>query len=73
MSNLIDFKYVVAALVFALIGLVVFAVAFILLEVLTPKVEVWKELVEKQNVALAVFLGAAALGIAYIIGSAIHG
>ncbi len=73
MSNLIDFKYVVAAVVFALIGLVVYAIAFILLEVMTPKVEIWKELVEKQNVALAVFLGAMAIGVAYIIGSAIHG
>ena len=73
MSNLIDFKYVVAAVVFALIGLVVYAIAFVLLEVMTPKVEIWKELVEKQNVALAVFLGAMAIGIAYIIGSAIHG
>lgn len=73
MPNLIDFHYVVAAIIFSLIGLAVFAVAFLLLEVLTPKVEVWKELVEKQNVALAIFLGAMALGIAFIIGSAIHG
>lgn len=73
MPNLIDFHYVVAALIFSLIGLMVFAIAFLLLEVLTPKVQVWKELVEKQNVALAIFLGAMALGIAYIIGSAIHG
>jgi len=70
---MVDMHYVVAALVFSLIGLAVFAIAFLLLEVLTPKVAVWKELVEKQNVALAIFLGAVALGIAYIIGSAIHG
>ena len=73
MSNLIDMHYVVAAVVFAVIGLVVFGVAFLLLEVLTPKVAVWKEIVEKQNMALAVLLGAFALGIAFIIGSAIHG
>lgn len=73
MSNLIDMHYVVAAVVFAVIGLVVFGVAFLLLEVLTPKVAVWKEIVEKQNMALAVLVGAFALGIAYIIGSAIHG
>lgn len=70
---MIDPHYIVSALVFSVIGLAVFAAAFLLLEVMTPKVAVWKELVEKQNVALAVFLGAAALGIAYIIGSAIHG
>jgi uncharacterized membrane protein YjfL (UPF0719 family) len=70
---MIDPHYIVSAFVFSLVGLVVFAAAFLLLEVLTPKVAVWKELVEKQNVALAVFLGAVALGIAYIIGSAVHG
>ncbi len=70
---MVDMHYVVAALVFSLIGLAVFAVAFMLIEVLTPKVEVWKEIAEKQNIALAIFLGSVALGIAYIIGSAIHG
>jgi len=70
---MVDMHYVVAALVFSLIGLAVFAIAFMLIEVLTPKVEVWKEIAEKQNIALAIFLGSVALGIAYIIGSAIHG
>lgn len=70
---MVDMHYVVAALVFSLIGLAVFAVAFMLIEVLTPKVAVWKEIAEKQNIALAIFLGSVALGIAYIIGSAIHG
>ncbi|ESQ87251.1 DUF350 domain-containing protein [Asticcacaulis benevestitus] len=73
MQNLIDYHYVVAAVVFSLIGLIVFALAFLLLEILTPKVAVWKEIVEKQNMALAVLVGAFALGIAFIIGSAIHG
>lgn len=73
MQNLIDYHYVVAAVVFSLIGLIVFALAFLLLEILTPKVAVWREIVEKQNMALAVFLGSFALGIAFIIGSAIHG
>jgi len=53
---MVDMHYIVAALVFSLIGLAIFAIAFLLLEVLTPKVAVWKELVEKQNVALAIFL-----------------
>jgi len=73
MQNLIDYHYVVAAVVFSVIGLIVFALAFLLLEVLTPKVAVWKEIVEKQNMALAVLIGTFALGIAFIIGSAIHG
>jgi uncharacterized membrane protein YjfL (UPF0719 family) len=45
----------------------------VLLDILTPKANIWKELIEKQNVALAIFLGSLAYGIATIIASAIHG
>jgi uncharacterized membrane protein YjfL (UPF0719 family) len=73
MDEFISLKYVVSALIFAGIGLVVFIGAFMLLDILTPKANIWKELIEKQNVALAIFLGALAYGIATIIASAIHG
>ncbi|MDZ5449692.1 MULTISPECIES: DUF350 domain-containing protein [Labrys] len=72
-SGLIELKYVVASLVYSGIGLLVFVIAFWLLDLLTPKVQVWKELCEKRNTAMAIFLGAVALGIAIIIASAIHG
>ena len=72
-NGLIDLKFVVASLVYSGLGLVVFVVAFVLLDLLTPKVQVWKEISEKQNMALAVFLGSVAIGIAIIIASAIHG
>ena len=72
-NGLIDLKFVVASLVYSGLGLVVFVVAFVLLDLLTPKVQVWKEICEKQNMALAVFLGSVAIGIAIIVASAIHG
>lgn len=72
-SGLIELKFVVASLLYSGIGLLVFVVAFVLLDLLTPKVQVWNELCEKRNTALAIFLGAVALGIAIIIASAIHG
>ena len=71
--DLIQLKYVLAAIVYAFIGIGVFVVSFALLDFVTPKVAVWKELVEKQNLAMGVFLGCVALGIAIIIASAIHG
>lgn len=73
MNEIISLKYVVSALLFSGIGLVVFIAGFVLLEVLTPKVNIWKELVEKQNVAVAILMGAFVLGTASIIASAIHG
>ena len=72
-NGLLDLKFVVASLVYSGLGLAVFVIAFVLLDLLTPKVQVWKEICEKQNMALAVFLGSVAIGIAIIIASAIHG
>lgn len=72
-TNLIEMKYVIAALLYSAIGMTIFIVSFVLLDLLTPKVSVWKELVEKQNIAVAIFLGAVVYGIATIIASAIHG
>lgn len=73
MDEFISLKYVVSAVIFAGVGLIVFVVGFVLLDILTPKANIWKELIEKQNVALAIFLGSLAYGIATIIASAIHG
>jgi uncharacterized membrane protein YjfL (UPF0719 family) len=71
--ELIQLKYIVSALVYSGIGILVYVVAFSLLDALTPKVAIWNELVEKQNLAVGIFLGCIALGIAIIIASAVHG
>ncbi|CAG7856397.1 hypothetical protein MCAMS1_00859 [biofilm metagenome] len=71
--DMIETKYVVAALLYSTIGIIIFVVSFIFLDMITPKVSVWRELVEKQNIAVAIFLGAVVFGIATIIASAIHG
>ena len=73
METLVNMQYVINALVFSGIGLVILAFSFILFDVLTPKVSIWKELVEKQNVAMGVFMGALMIGVALIVSSAIHG
>ncbi|WP_210162918.1 DUF350 domain-containing protein [Pleomorphomonas oryzae] len=72
MGDVLQIKYIIAALVYSAIGVGVFFASFLLLDVLTPKVSVWRELVEKQNLAFGVFLAGSALGIAIIIASAIH-
>ncbi len=73
MDEYINLKYVVSAVLFAGIGLIVFLVGFLVLDLLTPKVNIWKELTERQNSAVAILVGACVIGIAIIIGSAIHG
>lgn len=57
---------------YALIGVFMFWVCFLILDKLTPY-KLWDELVEKQNVALGIVVGSMALGICVIVAAAIHG
>jgi putative membrane protein len=61
-----------ATLAYAMLGIVVFIVSFIVVDKLTPG-EMWQEIIEKRNTALAQLAGAVALGISIIIAAAIHG
>lgn len=60
-----------AALVYAVLGILVFIVSFIIMDKITPY-DLWKELVEKNNLALAIVVGAMALGVSIIVAAAIH-
>jgi putative membrane protein len=61
----------VAAMVFALLGVGVFAISFIILDRLTP-FDLWREICERQNTALATLIGLVSLGLGIIIAAAIH-
>ena len=60
----------IAAVVFALLGIIVFIVSFVVVDRLTPYT-LWKEIIEKHNTALAILIGAIALGMSIIIAAAI--
>ena len=72
-QELLNWHAVVSALVFSFIGLVIYAVGMILLDKLTPRVHIWREINEEKNVAIAVLIGAFAIGIAMIISAAVRG
>jgi len=61
----------VAALVFALAGIFIFVVAFVVIDKLTPY-HLWKEIVQEHNSALAILVGAMSIGICIIIAAAVH-
>ena len=61
----------VNALVYAIIGIIMLAASFIIWDWLTPY-DLWGEIVEKQNMALAVFSGLLALAVGVIIAAAVH-
>ena len=60
------------SIVFSVVGVVVFWVSFVVIDTLTPY-NLWKEISEDRNLALAIVVGAMSLGICTIIAAAIHG
>jgi putative membrane protein len=60
-----------SSIVYALAGVVIFWLCFTVIDKLTPY-KLWEELVEKQNVALALVVAAMSLGICVIVAAAIH-
>ena len=63
---------VVTTLVFVIIGLIVFALTFLVIGKATP-FSVRKEIEEDHNVALAIVISSVILGSALIIAAAVHG
>ena len=58
--------------IFVAIGLVVFAIAFFIVVMVSP-FSVKKEIEEDQNTALAIIIGSLIIGVALIISAAIQG
>ncbi|HEY0818443.1 MAG TPA: DUF350 domain-containing protein [Rhizobacter sp.] len=59
------------SVLYALIGVLVFWICFVIVDKLTPY-DLWAEIVEKKNVALAIVVGAMCIAIGLIVASAIH-
>jgi uncharacterized membrane protein YjfL (UPF0719 family) len=59
------------SMLYALIGVGVFWVCFVVIDKLTPY-DLWGEIVEKKNLALAVVVAAMCLAIGMIVAAAIH-
>jgi putative membrane protein len=62
---------VVSTLVYALIGLAVFAAALLIMDKVTP-FSIGKEIEQDQNIALAIIIGSVFISLAIIIQAAIR-
>ena len=62
----------VASLIYVFVGVVFFALAFLLICKFTP-FSIRKEIEEDQNTSLAILIGSVFIGIAIIVAAAIHG
>jgi uncharacterized membrane protein YjfL (UPF0719 family) len=62
---------VLNALIFAVLGIVIYAVALAAM-VKLPPFDLWKEIVTERNVAAGMVAGAVALGLAWIVAATMH-
>lgn len=60
------------SMAYALMGVAVFWLCFIVVDKLTPY-DLWGQIVKEKNMALAVVVGAMCLAIGMIVSAAIHG
>jgi len=70
--EIIKMKYIVASLVYSLLGIAILVISFVIIEKATPH-NLWKEIVEKHNIALSIMAAGFMIAVAMIICSAIHG
>ena len=60
------------SMLYALMGVLIFWLCFVIIDKLTPY-DLWAEIIEKKNVALAIVVGAMCIAIGLIVSAAIHG
>lgn len=71
MNDLIQIKAIVGSLIYSFLGITVLVVSFVIIEKITI-LNLWKEISEKKNMALAIMAAGFMLAISIIIASAIH-
>lgn len=67
-----DFSVFLNTLVYAALGLVLFALVFLIITKMTP-FSIRKEIEDDQNTALAILIGSVMIALAIILGSSISG
>jgi putative membrane protein len=60
------------SVLYALIGVFIFWVCFLIVDKVTPY-NLWEEIVEKKNMALAIVVGSMCIAIGLIVSAAVHG
>ncbi|MDR7369560.1 DUF350 domain-containing protein [Flavobacterium aquidurense] len=70
--DLIHTQPIANSIIYSFLGIIILIVAYFIIEKITPE-NTWKEVVQKNNIAVAIVLAAFIIGISMIISAAIHG
>ena len=60
-----------AAVLFALLGIVIFVIAFVVVDKLTPG-DLWHDIIRDRNTAVAIVMAGISIGLSIILAAAIH-
>lgn len=63
--------YLLNAVVYSALGIIIFSLAFVIIDKMTPY-DLWREICENRNTALAIMVGAMSIGVCIIIAAAVH-
>lgn len=63
--------YLLNAIVYSILGIIIFCLAFVVVDKMTPY-DLWREICENRNTALAIMVGAMSIGVCIIIAAAVH-
>ena len=72
MRSILDPSHLAAAVVYSGLGIVVFALAFVVIDKLTPY-DLWQELIAKQNRALGTVVAGMSIALGIIIAASMFG
>jgi uncharacterized membrane protein YjfL (UPF0719 family) len=72
LHELINYKYIVASVLYSVIGIAILLISYWIIEKITPE-NLWKEIVHNNNIALAIVCASFMIAVAMIVSSAIHG
>ena len=67
----INLQQLANSLIYSLLGVIIFWLSFVIIDKITPY-NLWAQIVEEKNHALATVVAAMCLGIAIIVAAAIH-
>ncbi len=67
-----NLNHMAMAAIYSVIGVILFAGMFFIIDKLTPG-SLWKEIMEEKNTAVAILFGCWAIAMGIIIAAAIHG
>ena len=71
-APLLDLEHILAVLVYSVMGILVMVLAFVIIDWVHPR-DIWGEIADKQNTAMAIMFGCMMVGIAIIVAASVVG